>query len=100
MRPSRNGRSRTASKEAVMSRTLKLSEQLLSLGRNYAGLGRDSEALRVLGKLSAFGELPEAVAEETASHLAALYLRRRNYPKARRHLAAGLARKPNNAHFH
>ncbi len=83
-----------------MSRTLKLADELLALGRSYSRLGRDGEALRVLGKLAGFGGLPEAVAEEAGSHLAELYFRRHNYPKARRQLAAGLARRPNNARFH
>ncbi len=83
-----------------MSRTLKLSEQLLALGQTYSRLGRDGEALRVLGKLASFGELPSHVADQTGSHLAELYFRKRNFSRARRHLSAGLARKPNNARFH
>lgn len=83
-----------------MSRTLKLSDRLLEMGRSYASMGRDREALRVLGKLATFGRLPNKTAEEAGSHLAEISLRVRNFPKARRHLAAALARRPQNAHFH
>jgi tetratricopeptide (TPR) repeat protein len=88
------------SKEANMSGTLKLADRLLALGDNYARLGRDREAIEVLGKFAKFGDLPADAANEACSHLAEIHLRHRNFPKARRHLAAGLARTPDHARFH
>ena len=66
-----------------MSKTLKLIDRLLTMGRNFQALERHREALRLLGRLAAFRELPADVAEETQVRLAELWLRRRKHQRAR-----------------
>ncbi len=83
-----------------MHKTLNLREQVLALGRQHLESGRHRRALDLLGKLAAFGELPEPVAEETQSHLARIHFRQRNYRQARRHLTAALTRRPEEASYH
>lgn len=83
-----------------MSKTLKLIDRLLTMGRNFQALERHREALRVLGRLAAFRELPAEVAEEAQVRLAELLLRRRKHQRARRHLAAALLYRPDSARYH
>lgn len=83
-----------------MSRTLNLARQLLARSRTFQKLGREQDALGILGKLAGFRELPGDVAEETQACLAELHLRRKRFVKARRHLTAALVHKPNNARYH
>lgn len=83
-----------------MSKKLRFSEQLFSLGVNYLRFGRDREALRVLGKVARFGELPSEISEKTQVHLAEIYLRWSKYKQARRHLTAALSYQPESARYH
>src|SRR5262245_7110741 len=71
---------------STMSRTLKLVDRLMAMGRNYLARGRDQEALQVFGKVAGFRKLPRETAEEAQVQLAEIYLRRKNYRRARRHL--------------
>jgi Tfp pilus assembly protein PilF len=83
-----------------MSRTLKLVDRLLAMGRNYLNRGRDQEALHVFGRVAGLRKLPKEAAEEAQARLAEIYLRRKNYRRARRHLTAALAHAPENPHYH
>jgi Flp pilus assembly protein TadD len=83
-----------------MSTTLNLVDRLLARGRHFEKLGRDHDALHVLGRLATFRELPQDIAEETEARLAEIHLRRGRLRKARRHLTAALAHQPDNAHYH
>jgi tetratricopeptide (TPR) repeat protein len=83
-----------------MSRTLKLVDRLLAVGRNYQELGRHHDAYQILKRLAGFGELPGAVAEETQVRLAEIWLHRRKYRRARRHLTAALVHRPDCARYH
>src|SRR5262245_10936674 len=83
-----------------MSTTLNLVDRLLARGRHFQEIGRDHDALQMLGKLAGFRELPAAVAEETQARLAEINLRRKRPRKARRHLTAALAHQPESARYH
>lgn len=83
-----------------MSRTLKLVESLLALGRNYQQVGRNQEALQVLHRLAGFHELPATVAEEAQARLAEIQLLRHRYRRARRHLRTVLLSQPDSARYH
>ena len=83
-----------------MTKTLKFTDHVLSLGRKYQEVGRFADAETVLGRLSGFGELPAAAAEEAQARLAELHLRRRKFARARRCLAAALAHQPDSARYH
>jgi Flp pilus assembly protein TadD len=83
-----------------MSRTLNLADGVLALGRNLQELGRDEDALRILGRLAGWQTVPSEVAEQTHARLAELHLRHYQYAQARRHLAAALIHRPDNARYH
>jgi len=83
-----------------MSKTLNLADRLLAMGQNLEALGRDHDALHILGRLAGLRELPANVAEETQGRLAQILLRARKYRRARRHLAAALIQQPESAHYH
>ncbi len=83
-----------------MSRMLNLVDSLLAKGRHLQELGRDQDALSILGRLAGFRDLPPKIAEETRVRLAEMLLRRRQYLKARRHLSAALGHQPNQARYH
>jgi Tfp pilus assembly protein PilF len=83
-----------------MSTTLNLVDRLLARGQYFQQLGRDHDALAILGRLSDFRELPAEVAEETQIRLAELCLRRKRPRKARRHLTAALRHQPDHARYH
>jgi Tfp pilus assembly protein PilF len=80
-----------------MTTTLNLFDHVLAMGRRYQESGRTRDAVRVLGRLASFRELPAAAAEETQVRLAELQLKRRKFARARRHLAAALTHQPDSA---
>ena len=82
-----------------MSMTLNLIDILLTTGRQLFTMGRFTEALTPLTKLSAFRKLPEPVREEIQSLLAEIYLQQKDYKNARRHLAAAIAQSPHKAEY-
>jgi tetratricopeptide (TPR) repeat protein len=83
-----------------MSHTLNLVDILLTTGRNLMAMGRFTEALEPLTKLSGFRCLPDHVVEELQALLGDIYLQQRRYTQARRHLAAAIALKPLKAEHH
>ena len=83
-----------------MSKTLNLTDQLLSRGRFLQEIGRTHDAARLLGRLAGLRELPAAAAEETQARLAELNIRQRHFAQARRHLAAALTHNTKNARYH
>ena len=83
-----------------MSRTLNLVDILLTTGRHLVMMGRFTEALEPLIKLSGFRSLPDHALEELQSLLADIHLQQRRFPQARRHLAAAIALKPLKAEYH
>lgn len=83
-----------------MNPTVNLVDGILALGRRYQELGRHRDAVAVFTRLSHFRYLPAEAAEETQSRLAEIYLKRRKYKQARRHLTAALRHQPDNARYH
>ena len=83
-----------------MSTTLNLADRLLARGKHFQQIGRTHDAVHILSRLAEFRELPADVAEETQARLADLHLRYNRPRKARRHLTAALAHKPDNARYH
>lgn len=83
-----------------MSKTLNLTDRVLARGRHLHELGFQMDAQRMLGRLANWQQLPDAVAEETQARLADIHLRDGHYTQARRHLAAALAHRPDNARYH
>ncbi|GIW80338.1 MAG: hypothetical protein KatS3mg105_2145 [Gemmatales bacterium] len=83
-----------------MTATLKMTERLLRQGRRYQALGQQQEAIQLFRRLTTFESLPPAIAEESRSRLAEIYLSTGRYAKARRVLAALLAQCPENARYH
>lgn len=83
-----------------MMPTLNLVDRVLALGRRFQEIGRNRDAVTVLTRLSRFRYLPSAAAEEAQARLAEIYLKRRKYKQARRHLTAALRHQPNNARYH
>lgn len=83
-----------------MSKTLNLFDQLLSRGQQCQHHGLDREATGFLGKLASFRSLPPDVAEETQVRLGELAFGRRDFKQARRHFAAALTRRPEEAEYH
>jgi hypothetical protein len=57
-----------------MGKTLNLCECLLQMGRDWQDAGRLVEASGVLQRLAGFRDLPAAIAEETHSRLATIFL--------------------------
>jgi tetratricopeptide (TPR) repeat protein len=80
-----------------MTETLNLFDHVLAMGRRYQDAGCHRDALRVLGRLASFRDVPAATAEETQVRLAELQLKRRKFARARRHLAAALSYQPDSA---
>jgi Tfp pilus assembly protein PilF len=80
-----------------MTQTLNLFDHVLAMGRRYQDTGRTRDALRVLGRLASFREVPAVTAEETQVRLAELQLKRRKFASARRHLTAALTFQPDSA---
>src|SRR6266404_5572710 len=83
-----------------MSTTLNLVDHLLALARRHQDLGRLRDAIDVLTRLLEFRELPAEAAEDAQIRLAEMYLKRRRFRKARRHLTAALRHKPDEARYH
>src|SRR5437773_1011865 len=83
-----------------MSRTLNLADRVLAIGRNLRELGRDEDALRMLGRLAGWQHLPAEVAEETQACLADIRMRHCQFAQARRHFAALLGYRPDNPRYH
>jgi Tfp pilus assembly protein PilF len=83
-----------------MMPTLNLIEGVLAMGRRYQEVGRHRDAVTILMRLSRFRYLPAEAAEETQARLAEIYLQRRKYKQARRHLTAALRHQPDNARYH
>lgn len=83
-----------------MMPTLNLVDRILAMGRRYQEVGRHRDALTLLSRLSRFRYLPSDTAEETQARLAEIYLKRRKYKQARRHLTAALRHQPDNARYH
>ena len=83
-----------------MMPTLNLVDRVLALGRRYQEVGRHRDAVTLFMRLSRFRHLPAEAAEETQARLAELYLKRRKYKQARRHLTAALRHQPDNARYH
>jgi tetratricopeptide (TPR) repeat protein len=80
-----------------MSRTLKLVDRLLAMGRNFQELGRDHDALHVLSRLAHFCELPNKISEEAQFRLGQIQLRRGKARRARRYFATALLFRPDSA---
>lgn len=83
-----------------MSRTLNLADSLLDMGRKYHQMGRQGDALRILGRLAGMRELPVGVAEEMQVRLAEIHLRCHKPKRARRCLTAALQHQPDSARYH
>lgn len=83
-----------------MMPTVNLIEGVLALGRRYQEVGRHRDAAAILTRLSHFRYLPAEAAEETQARLAEIYLKRRKYKQARRHLTAALRHQPDNVRYH
>ena len=83
-----------------MSKTLNLIDILLTTGRHLVLMGRFTEALDPLTKLSRFRSLPDPVNEELQALLADIHLQHQKYKQARRHLTAALAIRPLHAEYH
>jgi Tfp pilus assembly protein PilF len=83
-----------------MMPTLNLVEGVLAMGRRYQEVGRHRDAAAIFMRLSRFCDLPAEAAEEAQARLAEIYLKRRKYKQARRHLTAALRHQPDNARYH
>jgi Tfp pilus assembly protein PilF len=83
-----------------MMPNLNLVDRVLALGRRYQEVGRHRDAVTILTRLAHFRCLSSEAAEETQSRLAEIYLKRRKYKNARRHLTAALRHQPDNARYH
>ena len=79
---------------------LNLVDRVLAMGRRYQEIGRLRDAATILTRLSQFRSLSAEAAEETQARLAEIYLKRRKYKNARRHLTAALRHQPDNARYH
>lgn len=80
--------------------TLNLVDGVLAMGRRYQEVGWHRDAAAILTRLSHFRYLSAEAAEETQARLAEIYLKRRKYKQARRHLTAALRYQPDNARYH
>lgn len=83
-----------------MSRKLPLAERALAMGRDCLQFGQDQKALRILGNLARFRDLPSDLAEDIQVLMAETCLRCQKYTQARRYLQAALARRPDCARWH
>lgn len=83
-----------------MSISINLVEHLLSLGRKFQEMGRTSDAIQTLYRLSRFKELPGEVAEEIQYRLGQMHLDARRFKRARRHLLAAIRHQPDFAEYH
>lgn len=83
-----------------MSGTLHLIDRLLDIGRKYQRVHRPRAALRCFGRLAALPDLTPTAAAEIHSRLAELYLHRKRFRKARRHIGIALLYQPDCARYH
>ena len=83
-----------------MSMTLNLVDRVLARARHLRAVGRTDDALSLFERVAGFRDLSAAAAEETQVQLAELHLRRRRFRRARRHLTAALAHRPDSARYH
>jgi len=83
-----------------MTATLNLFARLLERARRLQRLGLHRSALAALRRLCRFPDLPADLAAEAHARAGAIWLRHRRYRRARRHLAAALARRPGSARYH
>jgi tetratricopeptide (TPR) repeat protein len=83
-----------------MKWTLHFIERLLAIASNLQNLHQDRQALRYLHCLAALPDLPAGIAEEVQARLAEIYLRHRQFRRARRHLGIVLLYQPDSAHYH
>jgi Tfp pilus assembly protein PilF len=74
-----------------MSITLKMSEELMDLGRRFRDCGRDQDALKAFGRIPHLGNMSADTALEAQLELARIYLRQHKFALARRHLNIVLA---------
>jgi tetratricopeptide (TPR) repeat protein len=82
-----------------MSRTLNLIDILLTAARHFFQVGRFTEALDPLAKLTGFRQLPDHVMEEVQALLGEIHLQQEKYKQARRHLTAAIALRPLKAEY-
>ena len=80
--------------------TINLAERLLARGQTLQGLGLFPQATRLFQRLTSCRELPADVAEEAQRSLAELHLSQGQCRLARRALAAALAQRPDEPHYH
>ena len=80
-----------------MDATINLFDHLLAQGRRHQETGRFHDALAVLTRLSDCRDVPAEVAEETQARLGELFIKRRKFKRARRHLTAALRHRPDEA---
>jgi Tfp pilus assembly protein PilF len=85
---------------SFMNPTVNLVDGVLAMGRRYQEVGRLRDAVALFTRLSRFRYLPAEAAEETQARLAEIYLKRRKYKQARRHLTAALRHQPDNSRYH
>lgn len=83
-----------------MMSNLNFVDRVLAMGRRYQEVGRHRDAVVILTRLAHFRCLSAEAAEETQGRLAEIYLKRRKYKNARRHLTAALRHQPDNARHH
>ena len=83
-----------------MSKKLNLADRVLATGRNFQELGRDQDALRLLGRLAGWQHLAPDISEETLARLAEIHLAHGQYAQARHHLSALISLRPDNARYH
>lgn len=83
-----------------MKATLNLVDHLLARGQHFQTLGRTQDALDMFTQLAGFRQLPREAAGDVQSRLGELYLKRRRYKRAARHLGIALRYQPNEAHLH
>lgn len=83
-----------------MMPNLNLVDRVLAMGRRYQEVGRHRDAVMILTRLSLFRSLSAEASEETQARLAEIYLKKRKYKQACRHLTAALRHQPDNARYH
>jgi tetratricopeptide (TPR) repeat protein len=83
-----------------MSMTLNLVDSLLHQSQKLHSLGRTGDAHRLLLRLAGLRKLPPETAETSQALLAEIYLKRRQFRRARRSLTAALAHQENSAKYH
>ena len=66
-----------------MSKKLNLADRVLATGRNFQELGRDQDALRLLGRLAGWQHLAPDISEETLARLAEIHLAHGQFAQAR-----------------